>query len=406
MHVTQPAGDPSTTTFTSWGHPAVRATHAGSVEITTEPAITGRATCVVGVSARVEPADLRGYRDEVSITLRAGVHEAVIHAVAHPGFRLDRRIVVRRSRHRSADTFAVGADLDARGLPRPLAAELAHPDTRLVVTIRGRRSAARGGVLTAIAAPAGETLPQPLADRLAAADLVVSGPGALERGRWEWVSSRGPAAEQRAAAALRAGRSVGLVEPEGMVTGHLARRLAAVAVAADADVEPVNLSAEAAALLLAGFDPDLPVWLGRVEGPRAVEAGVLDAPLRGAVCVCSLAAGALAEVLAAVEARHGDLPACVVLDSARPVDTALRGTVAGLRLDVAVGGRALQPALAVIAPGTDADAATQPETELLLASLARQGVPVRVLADAASAALGWGRRHAYRVLSELKDSGG
>lgn len=402
MHVAQPAGEPSTTTFTSWGHPAVRATHAGSVEITTEPAITGRATCVVGVGARVQPADLRGYRGEVSITLRAGVHEAVIHATAHPGFRLDRRIVVRRSRHRSADTFAVGADLDARGLPRPLAAELAHADTRLVVTIRGRRSAARAGVLIAIAAPAGEALPPALADRLADADLVVSLPGAVERGRWQWVPARSAAAERRAAAALRAGQSVAVVEPEGVVTGHLARRLAAVAVAADADVEPVSLSAEAAALLLAGFDPTLPVWLGRVEGARAVEAGGLDAALRGAVCVCSLAASALAEVLAAVEARHGDLPACVVADSARPAETAVRGTVAGLRLEVAGAGRARQPALAVFAPRPDAGAVRPPETELLLATLARQGVPVRVLADAASAALGWGRRHAYRVLTELK----
>ena len=129
-----------TTTFSSWGHPAVRATHRGSLELTLDREISRRATCVVGVAVGVDEADLHGYVGPVTISMTAGPYSHEVHATAHPGFRLGRRMVVRRSQHRSADTFAVGADTDAAALPREMASMLTDPEVRLVVSVAGRRS--------------------------------------------------------------------------------------------------------------------------------------------------------------------------------------------------------------------------------------------------------------------------
>src|SRR5207302_645753 len=179
VHVTGASDDDGlrqwTTTFSSWGHPAVRATHRGSLELTRDREISRRATCVVGVAAGMEEADLHGYRGPVTISLRAGPYSHEVHATAHPGFRLGRRMVIRRSQHRSADTFAVGADADAGALPRELASMLTDPEVRLVVSVTGRRSpqAARGAVLT-VAWVSGSEPGDPtarVAERMRTADL-------------------------------------------------------------------------------------------------------------------------------------------------------------------------------------------------------------------------------------------
>jgi hypothetical protein len=348
----------ATAIFTAWGHPAVRATHPSSWELTLEHAISRRATCVVGVRTAVERDQLRRWEGELAITLRAGAYRAVVRATAHPGFRLERRIVVRRSWYRDADTFAVGADVGAAGLPRELVAELSHPDTRLVVTVEGRR--AGGGLLRV-----GSAAPDPSA-------LTIGEPAA----------PRMPTPEE-AIMALRDGGTV-VCCTEDVASGALARRLAAAAVEVGAEVEPVGLAPEMAVLLLAGFEPEAPVCIARVDRLRPYQVPA------SAICVCSVLAARLPHFLAEVERVRGDGPTLVALDATRPAETALRGTVGKLRGQLsAARGRSL----VVLAPTRAGEAG-------LLSRLALEGVPALTLTRAATA-LGWSRRDLYRVVGEV-----
>ena len=363
------APQPATVSFWSRGHPAIRATHRGTLEVTLDPDITARATCVVGVAARVEARDLSGFAGPLTISLRSGPWELVVHATAHAGFRLGRRLVVRRSRHLDADTFATGADADASSLSRELVESLRDAGTRLVLTVRGLRSpGAAGGAVLLLGSPPGD------------ADVVVGG------GRRD---------VDRVVEALQDGRRVALAR-EDLGAGPLARRAAAAAVALGVPIDTGGLPAELAALLLAGYDPGRPVWIARLSGPGAP--GELDDAVHRAICVCSLPSALLPGLLRDVETRLGPVLACVCLDAGRPSETVVRGTISEVREQVGDRGRRRGESLAVLSA-----AGPSPAERRLLEALLRQGVAPRTIAGAAQAAWGWRRQRVYAALRDLQD---
>lgn len=136
----------------AYGHPHLRATHAKTLELTRETSVTERATCVVGVGADFDPEELALLRGPVSLTLRAGDHEASGTAVINPGHEVCERIVLRRSGFRDADTLVTDATLAADDLPPALAAALAEPSTQVTLTIG---EAARPAPLVFVGEPAG-----------------------------------------------------------------------------------------------------------------------------------------------------------------------------------------------------------------------------------------------------------
>src|SRR5207302_1566693 len=83
-----------------------------------------RATCVLGVGARIEgdPAGL-GF-GPVELVLEAAGRRAVVRAEANPFFDPTGGVVVRRSDLRGADTLAIDADTTAADLDRSLVAAL------------------------------------------------------------------------------------------------------------------------------------------------------------------------------------------------------------------------------------------------------------------------------------------
>jgi hypothetical protein len=119
--------------FVGRGHPAIRATHTKTLEISRDEEITERATCVVAVGARPEPA--HPMAGPVRITLRVGEQSALITARGSPAWDPAGPAVIRHSPLRLPGTFATHADVAAADLPRELVAALQSPDAEIEVRV-------------------------------------------------------------------------------------------------------------------------------------------------------------------------------------------------------------------------------------------------------------------------------
>jgi hypothetical protein len=133
------------------GDERITASHTKTFELSADPAIGPRATCVVGVAARVE-GDRAALDGLVEITLDAAGLRQTVQAEANP-FAPD-GLVVRKSDFRGHDTLAVNADVAAADLDRALVAALADPATELVVSVRPVGPRPRRAVFTDRDSPA------------------------------------------------------------------------------------------------------------------------------------------------------------------------------------------------------------------------------------------------------------
>jgi hypothetical protein len=377
-------------TFSCRGHPAIRGTHPKTLELTREQDISCRATCVVGVGAEVEPEDLAGFVGPLSITLHAGPHQEVVRARAEPMFRLQRSIVIRRSRYRSPDTFAIEADRGAGDLDRELVASLRHRDARLVVTVSGRRSvaAARGARLTVVVGL--EAPPPALLALLESADLVLAERAVVRtlRGLTRMpVTIDDPDGLRRALHALEAGQRV-VVMISSLVRGlGAASRLTEAAVASAVPLDFMGVPDEVRALLVSGLASEPPITIGRLTGDMnsfPSKPGVWWVPSRA---------------LEGLLAEGGRARVCVVLDPGRPLETAICGEAE--RVLERVGGSPSEDALLVVAPAV-APEGWPLEVEALLVSLLRRGLSVRLLAQALADLPGFNRRRAYAAVMGLR----
>jgi hypothetical protein len=114
------------------GHEEVRATHDKTLEVTADPEITGRATCVIAVGATVDAAQrLAG---PVRITIRAGDETFAFTARANSSWAPAGSAVIRRSDRRLPGTLATRAAAAASDLPRSLVAALRDPATPVELT--------------------------------------------------------------------------------------------------------------------------------------------------------------------------------------------------------------------------------------------------------------------------------
>jgi 16S rRNA C1402 (ribose-2'-O) methylase RsmI len=406
-------------TFGGRGHAAIRGTHAKTLELIGAADISARATCVVGVAVEAAAEDLAGFVGPVSIRLRAGGHEDVVHALANPRFQLGDRLVVRCSGHRSGETFAVWADRGAAGLDRGLVAALGSPGTRLEVTVRQEAPSPEqgAGLLTVLAVGAGETAglaARPAAELRAAGLLVALDAQARRAARA--VAPRVPSVTlpdglARCLDALAAGERVvvaGAREAPGLRPP--AHDLLAGALAAGTPLQVVGLPAELAALVLSGLPGERLALGGRLGGDRAARAAAMATVAAGATGVWWAAQGALASWLGEVGKRLAGAGVAVVLDPGGPGETVLRGDPAAVRRSLAArqpGQRAAGQgdALVVVAPPAGAPPAGLPsELAGLLAALRHAGVPARTLAGALAGLPGWSRREAYAAVLALKDA--
>jgi hypothetical protein len=117
------------------GHENVAAAHTSTFEVTTDDYLTPAGDCILGIDANRAPAEFdSGFvaacqeaDARMTVTIRAGGHEATVEGHGHPGlsFSSDRSAVVRTSEYVDDRTVMVGADTAAADLDRGLVAALA-----------------------------------------------------------------------------------------------------------------------------------------------------------------------------------------------------------------------------------------------------------------------------------------
>ncbi|SHG15935.1 hypothetical protein SAMN05443575_1537 [Jatrophihabitans endophyticus] len=346
--------------FTGRGHPAVRATHGKTLELSPGAELTERGTCIVAVAAEAEPvAPLAG---AVRIRLTAGGHRFDLDAVANPAWDPAGPIVIRRGPLRLPGTFATDATAAAADLPAELVARLRDPDTLVTVDVAERPAAQP--LLVLCAADPLATHPGPaLAAELARADqLIVEDAGARRL--------VGPA---RGAAG---GRTV-VVATADLPGTSLRERPAGV------EVDTVGLPPRHA---VAAACPSSALLTLAGDGPAAV-AALRTTPASHRLVV-SVGRAELPELLHRARDVRGSGEATVAQDFGRP-----RPAAPDSIPDLA-GAERVHCCLHPV-PAADAlDPTVRAAVEALLAD----GVGTRTAARALTALTGWERRRAYAAV--------
>jgi hypothetical protein len=366
------------------GHPAIRATHDKTLELTADPSITARATCVVGVDAKLTAVPDGRLAGPVRVRISAGDHHAAIWAVANPYWRPGAPIVVRRSRNRMPDTLATEADLAAAALPRELVARLADPATEIDVVLEraDRRPDGRAGLVLLWVPP---DAPGPrLSAEADAADLVV----AEDEPAAALVEAGAPA---RVAEVLAGGGRVLLV-----ATGELpgASATAALRTPDAVAVEVAGLPVGYAAA--AGSPRRAPVHVAGRLRQRDLR-GALRAVPAASQLVVTVPAARLPDLLAAAERERGTSTAAVLAEPVWSREYVRWGPLA----DLADAGRGAADVVCCL-DGTGAETGGYDADEALLAALVGQGVSGRTLALALAGLPGWSRRRAYEAVHHLE----
>lgn len=245
-------------TVTAVGHPAIRASHDKTLELTADPVITGRATCVAGVSATWNREALAQLRGPVDYLIEAGDWQGGGTAIVNPDHAVAHGFVIRRSRHTDDDTLAVASTGAAANLPRPLVAALAEPGQPVTVTITELRPPAPL-VILAPGEPAGR-LGVLWRNAAATVDLD-AGPSSRNRS-----GGRAGVSELEVEIAVEQGRTIQALcstPPDLLGPTAVARLHALTALGArlDCPADPV-----VGALLAAGLPPAPVLHLGRVSG--------------------------------------------------------------------------------------------------------------------------------------------
>jgi hypothetical protein len=125
-----------TVAFTAAGHSAIIGSHSKTLEVTAEPAVTSRATCVIGVHAQIPASALRALRGRVRVELSCGELRDEVEGEVNPYYSAPDRWVARRSALLSPDTFLVNATRGAADLDRALVHALADRSAALEVVVR------------------------------------------------------------------------------------------------------------------------------------------------------------------------------------------------------------------------------------------------------------------------------
>lgn len=345
--------------FVGRGHPAIRATHGKTLELSHAGEITERATCVIAVGARAEPlAPLAG---PVQIVLRVGEQSVSLTARANPAWDPAGTAVIRRSPLRLPGTFATHADATAADLPRELVAALRSADTGLTVDVEPIPAPHRTIVL--FAADLTRRDDPRLRAEVDAADVII-------------------AEDDGARAVLPAGTATQPVPHPGRTLVVATVDLPGARMWTDlhgADIEVVGLSAPLAAA--AASPTPGPLLLGTDGDPGEL---IRTAPPTARLVVRADAAD-LAALLELARQSRGPAGATVAQPYAAPQRVA-----AGEPVDLPS-----RDAVHICFDAVDPYGALDPGVRAAVDVLLADGVSTKVTANALAALTGWDRRRAY-----------
>jgi hypothetical protein len=340
--------------FVGRGHPAIRATHTKTLEISLDQEITERATCVIAVGARPEPA--QPMAGPVRITIRAAGLEHGFDADANSAWTPDQNAVIRGGNLCMPPTFAINSSVEADDLPRPLVEALRRPDTTVEVFVDKRP-----GPPTLVLAQVDRTLPisVQLAVEIEAADVV----RAEDPGLWEFGAGRAEEAGEHGRVLLLASERLPgrTVDREGM------------------RIETVGLHP---ALAAAAAAP----WGGPVLiGERGADSNRLlkDTPASHRLVLWS-AVGGTSALFAEAASVRGSTRVTVAPEFGHPV---VVGTDEPLPFPRG------SSVWCCFEPGPDIG--LDPAVRVAIDGLLTDGVSTKVAANALAALTGWDRRRAY-----------
>lgn len=406
---------PPAVVLTARGHPHVAASHAKTLEITRDPSLTERGTCIVGVQGQWDDATLLRLRGRQLVTLRAGDRTDSFEATVSPSFLGGGSLVVRRGADLADRTFAFASTKGAADLDRGMVAALRSPDAVLEVTLAPLGSEVLPGVLYVVGLPIGnhDDMTPRARQVLQAVDVVL----AEDTRRYRTLArDLGlPASDVRShhlgneadagdaiVDALVGGARMALVSDAGTpVVSDPGYPLVRQAREAGVTVRPVpGPSAPVVALSAAGLPADVVTFAGFL-------------PRRGAARRTFLAElGARPGTLVVFEAPHRLLPALADLGTVLPgrelcvgreltkVHEELRWTTTDTAAtDLGDAGPRGEYTLVIgPAPPKAVPSDVEDDTVLRLLHALGDAVPTRTLADALAAASGLSRRDAYRTV--------
>jgi hypothetical protein len=132
------------------GHPLISATHAKTLEVTADPSVTSRATCIVAVASRFD-GTLDLLRGPVSLRLEVDDEVATGGGIVNPGQRVTDRLVLRRSGAGGPETLIRHSTLTAVVLTASMVRRLQRPEAEVRLTIteedRAPTGEARAGLV-------------------------------------------------------------------------------------------------------------------------------------------------------------------------------------------------------------------------------------------------------------------
>jgi len=128
------------------GHPMVRGTHRTTIEITTDPHLTPRGDCIIGVSADKGCLQLseglksaiRRRGSKLSFRFLVEANDFEVQGQGDPGLLLTHPhdLVIRTSYFLSERTLGVGADAAAADIPRSIIRYLQDPNATGTLVIQ------------------------------------------------------------------------------------------------------------------------------------------------------------------------------------------------------------------------------------------------------------------------------
>src|SRR5688572_27620796 len=137
------------------GHANVRGTHDRTIEVVPEDGITQAGTCIIGVRAEYDPAELGALRGRISISLSSGGARERLTALVSPLYLPGDPIIIRTSDRVQRRTFAIDASKGSADLSRDLIAALSQPGAALEVSIAETGDRTGSGALYVVSVPIG-----------------------------------------------------------------------------------------------------------------------------------------------------------------------------------------------------------------------------------------------------------
>lgn len=402
------------------GHPQITASHAKTLEITRDPSITRRGTCIIGVAGAWDDDALLGLRGRQEVTVRVGDRSDRFEATVSPGFLGGRSLVLRRGGDLADRTFAYDSTAGAAALDRDLIDALRDPESRLEVSFEPRGGPPPAGILYVVALPIGNHDDMtPRARRvLRAADVVLAEDTRRYRTlardlglpvtdvRSHHLGNEGGGADP-IVAALAAGARMALVSDAGTpVVSDPGYPLVRRAGQAGVTIRPVpGPSAPVAALSAAGIPADVVTFAGflprRGAARRTALAELGNHP--GTVVVFETPhrlAAALADLGTVLPGRE----LCVGRELTK-IHEELVWTTTDEAAEALAGVEARGEYTLVIGPPPPQETPTEVDDAAVVRLLRALGgaVPTRTLADALATASGLSRRDAYDTVLSLRD---